>query len=215
MTENVEFIDEVIYEELIKNNDMEKTNSEWDPYFIKISGSFEKYVYLKTKPYGLDVIKFNFEADKDKKGNLIGAKDDKIIKKLNEELNTDTFNGESIKNNVMKLKEFLKEKRTENKEETIKEKEERTEESQESKKNSETVIVGETYEYQGKNRINQVGEISNTQGDYGEHVNDVTLLSQKTPAPTGGKRKSKKSKKPKKSKKSKTRKNSRKTNRRR
>lgn len=206
MTEDEKFIDKNSYKALIDNSsnlDMKEPSTEWDPYFIKIIGSLDKSVMLKIKPYGIDVIKLNLKADEDNDKNLIGAKDDTIIEELNKKLNNKDINDEFQKNNVMKLKEFLKEKK------------EKTEESQDSKENSKMVQEGEIYKYQGKNGKIQVGKISNTQEKDGEDVNGVRLLAQIPSEQEGGKRKSKKSNKPKKSKKSKTRKNSRKTNRRR
>ena len=109
------FIDENIYKALIDNSSnlvMEEPTTEWDPYYIIIIDGLDKSVYLRTKPYGIEVIKFNFVAkDKDENGKFIRVKDDKIIEELNNELNKDTFNSEFIKNNVIKLKEFLKEKK--------------------------------------------------------------------------------------------------------
>ena len=213
----IEYIDKNIYKALIDNSDNLDTvepTTEWDPYYITIleMPSF-KQVFLRKKPEQQDVIKVYFNSDKDN--------DDKRIEELNKELNKynlrPLFIGESQKDKVMKFKEFLKEKK-EKTEETIKEKNERTEESQELKKNSKMVKVGETYEYKGRKGKTQVGKISDELGPDGENVDEVQLTAQKTPAPTGGKRKSKKSKKSKKtkkSKKSKTRKSSRKTNRRR
>lgn len=216
MTENIEYIDKVSYEALKENlRNGAETNSKWNPYYIKESyvtqSSFGqparkiKQAPIFQKKDGPDVPVFGWytpglPVEKGPDGTDIEPTADKMIEELNRQLN--------IKGTDEDIKKFL-----------LKEKKERTEESQESKKNSEMVQVGETYEYQGKNGKTQVGEISNTQGKDGEDVNKVELLAQKTtPEPTGGKRKSKKSKKSKKtkkSKKSKTRKNSRKTNRRR
>ena len=203
MTEDEKFIDKNIYKALIDNNsnlDMEEPSTEWDPYYINIIQTpVTQQVLLRKKPKQGDVIKFFVASYEDN--------DDDRIKNLNKELNkNDIFMGELQKRKIKEFKEFLKEKK------------EKTEESQESKKNSEMVQVGETYEYKGENDEIKVGELSNTRETDGENVDKVKLLSQKTPEPTGGKRKSKKSKKSKKtkkSKKSKTRKNSRKTNRRR
>jgi uncharacterized phage infection (PIP) family protein YhgE len=211
MTE--QYIDKDSYQALIKIGDIVsdplKDNTK-DPkyglWYIEKSGpivpGLPANVNLKKLNEDLQIGINNYiKLDIDK--NL---KDEEIIARLNDEFN-------SKREDLNEIKKILK---PEN--DGI----ERTEESQESKQNSEMVQVGETYEYQGKNGKTQVGEISNTQGEDGERVNGVKLLAQKTPAPaqktpepTGGKRKSKKSKKTKKSKKSKTRKNSRKTNRRR
>ena len=219
MTENVEFIDEVIYEELIKNNDMEKGNTEWDPYYLVIiDNSITTDVYIKKKPESKKIINVSNENDTLSKLDIIsdGQKKKFYIENLNTKLKYSLKNPYVIQfNNFLKEKKEKKEKRTENKQEITKEnkqeitkenREDITEKSQGSKQNSDRVQVGEIWKYKGKNGKTLRGVVSKKPGLDGELINDVTLeelIQQKE----GGKRKSKKSKK------SKTRKNSRKTNR--
>ena len=222
MTENVGFIDEVIYEELIKNNDMEKDNTERDPYYIVIvDNSTTTDVYIKKKSDSNNVTTDKVTTDKvtnaSHANNMLpndeNEKKKLYIKNLNRRLNMDLkYNNPNVilfrnfleKKKITKKKE--EEERTENKQEITKEnREDITEKSQESKQNSDRVQVGQIWKYKDKNGKTLRGVVSKKQGLDGELINDVTLeelIPQK-----GGKRKSKKSKK------SKTRKNSRKTNR--
>ncbi len=216
MTENVGFIDEVIYEELINNNGMKKDNTEWDPYYIVIvDNSTTTDVYIKQKSDSNNVTTDKVTNASHANNMLPNDENEKkklYIKNLNRRLNMDL----KYKNpNVIQFRNFLEKKkitkkkeeeeRTENKQEITENREDITEKSQESKQNSDRVQVGQIWKYKDKNGKTLRGVVSKKQGLDGELINDVTLeelIPQK-----GGKRKSKKSKK------SKTRKNSRKTNR--
>ena len=178
--------------------------------------SYGKYIHLEfnVRPNKEEIInKLNEELSKSKSFDKIKEVLNKeLLKKEKEERTKKKNEGESIIDTLKK--ETAAKKRLK---EDMGKLQDKIDDSEFGPMKEVNPEPGETYKYKINDGKIQVGVVSETKEPDGHELGEVELL-EKTPEPTGGKRKSKKSKKskkPKKSKKSKTRKNSRKTNRRR